>query len=97
MVSTDTGDTFADGVATRTPDPTAFEMIRHGADRIVTVSEDEIADAMRAYYTDTHNLAEGAGAAPLAALLRSARRCGAGRSASSCRAGTSTWRFSAGS
>jgi threonine dehydratase len=70
VVNTDTGDTFADGVATRTPHPEAFEIIRRGADRIVTVSEDEIAGAMRAYYTDTHNLAEGAGAVPLAALLK---------------------------
>ncbi len=45
-------------------------MINAGAERIVTVSEDEIEAAMRAYYTDTHNLAEGAGAAPLAALLQ---------------------------
>ncbi len=41
-----------------------------GAERVVAVSEGEIEAAMRAYYTDTHNLAEGAGAAPLAALLK---------------------------
>jgi threonine dehydratase len=70
VVSTDVSDTFADGVATRIPDPEAFAIIKRGAERIVTVSEDEIAGAMRAYYTDTHNLAEGAGAAPLAALLK---------------------------
>jgi threonine dehydratase len=62
--------TFADGMACRDPDPEAFEMIRAGASRIVTVSEDEIAEAMRALYADTHNLAEGAGAAALAALLQ---------------------------
>jgi threonine dehydratase len=45
-------------------------MIWRGADRIVTVSEAEIRAAMRHYFTDTHNLAEGAGAAPLAALLQ---------------------------
>ncbi len=41
-----------------------------GAERVVTVSENEIEAAMRAYYSDSHNLAEGAGAAPLAALLK---------------------------
>ena len=70
IVTTERADTFADGVATRVPDPQAFEIIRAGAERIVTVSEEEIAAAMRAYHTDTHNLAEGAGAAPLAALLK---------------------------
>ena len=70
VVSTETADTIADGMATRIPDAEALEMIRRGAERIVTVSDDEIAAAMRAYYTDTHNLAEGAGAAPLAALLK---------------------------
>ena len=70
VVSTETADTIADGMATRIPDAEALEMIRRGADRIVTVSDAEIAGAMRAYYTDTHNLAEGAGAAPLAALLK---------------------------
>ncbi len=69
-VSTETAETFADGVATRVPDAQAFEIIRGGAERIVTVSEAEIAAALRALYTDTHNLAEGAGAAPLAALLK---------------------------
>ena len=70
VVSTETADTTADGMACRIPDPDALVMIRRGADRIVTVSEEEIAEAMRAYYTDTHNVAEGAGAAPLAALLQ---------------------------
>jgi len=52
------------------PDPDALAIIRKGAARIVRVSEDEIAAAMRAIYEDTHNLAEGAGAAALAALLQ---------------------------
>jgi len=69
-VSTNGVDTFADGVACRTPDPEALAIILAGAARVVTVGDDEIKAAMRAYYTDTHNLAEGAGAAPLAALLR---------------------------
>ena len=70
IVTTESADTFADGVATRVPDPEAFDLIRKGVERIVTVSEEEIAAAVRAYYTDTHNLAEGAGAAPLAALVK---------------------------
>ena len=69
-VATNSARTLADGVAVRTPDPAAFEIIRRGAARIVKVSEAEIKAAMRAYYSDTHNLAEGAGAAPLAALLQ---------------------------
>jgi threonine dehydratase len=63
-------DTNADGVAVRVPDPEALAIILRGAARIVTVTDDEIANAVRAYWTDTHNLAEGAGAAPLAALLQ---------------------------
>ena len=68
-VGTPSALTFADGIATRAPVAEAIEIICRGAARIVTVSEDEIADAMRAYYDDTHQVAEGAGAAPLAALL----------------------------
>jgi threonine dehydratase len=70
VVATETADTVADGMACRVPDADALDIIRRGADRIVTVSDEEIAAAIRAYYTDTHNLAEGAGAAPLAALLK---------------------------
>ncbi|MBI4503288.1 MAG: threonine dehydratase [Gemmatimonadetes bacterium] len=69
-VATDSADTIADGMACRVPDREAFEIIRAGAERIVTVSEAEIRAAMRHYFTDTHNVAEGAGAAPLAALLQ---------------------------
>lgn len=69
-VTTDSAVTVADGVACRIPDPAALEIILKGAERIVTVSEEEIQAAMRHYLTDTHNLAEGAGAAPLAALLK---------------------------
>ena len=53
----------ADGMATRVPDAEALAIIRKGASRIVQVTDDEIAAAIRAYWTDTHNLAEGAGAA----------------------------------
>ena len=70
LVELDAADTRADGLAVRIPDPVAFEIIRAGVARIVTVTDDEIAAAIRAYWTDTHNIAEGAGAAPLAALLR---------------------------
>lgn len=69
-ISTNSAATFADGMACRVPDPTAFDVITRGAARIVKVSEDEIADAMRAYHEDTHNLAEGAGAAAFAALMQ---------------------------
>lgn len=70
LVSTNSANTFADGMAVRTPDPLALEIIQKGAERIVQVSDHEVANAMRAYYTDTHNLAEGAGAASLAALIQ---------------------------
>lgn len=69
-VVTNTAATFADGMACRVPDPQALDVLKRGAARIVQVSEDEIADAMRAYYEDTHNLAEGAGAAAFAALMQ---------------------------
>ena len=69
-VSTESSDTFADGMATRVPDEEALDVIRRGAARIVLVGDAEIGAAIRAYWTDTHNLAEGAGAAPLAAALQ---------------------------
>ena len=74
LVTTETADTRADGMATRIPDPVALDMIRAGAARIVTVTDAEVAAAIRAYWQDTHNLAEGAGAAPLAALLQERTR-----------------------
>jgi threonine dehydratase len=73
-VSTNSAETIADGMACRVPDEAALEFIFKGAERVVTVTEDEIKAAMRHYFTDTHNLAEGAGAAPLAALLGERRR-----------------------
>ena len=69
-VTTETSNTLADGMATRIPDAEALAIIRKGASRIVQVSDDEIGAAIRIYWTDTHNLAEGAGAAPLAAALQ---------------------------
>jgi threonine dehydratase len=70
VVTTETGNTLADGMATRIPVADALAIIRKGASRIVQVTDDEIAAAVRIYWTDTHNLAEGAGAAPLAAALQ---------------------------
>jgi threonine dehydratase len=70
IVTTETANTLADGMATRIPDEDALALIRKGASRIVEVTDDEVAAAIRAYWTDTHNLAEGAGAAALAAALQ---------------------------
>ena len=69
-VSTETARTFADGLACRQPLAEPFEIMRKGALEIVRVTEAEIAQAVRFIYTDTHNIAEGAGAASLAALLK---------------------------
>jgi threonine dehydratase len=74
VIETPSANTRADGMATRVPDAAALEIIRKGAARIVTVTDDEVAAAIRAYWQDTHNLAEGAGAAPLAALLQEKER-----------------------
>jgi threonine dehydratase len=62
--------TVADGMACRETDPAALEIIAKGSSRIVTVEENEIRAAMRNLFSDTHNVAEGAGAAPLAALSK---------------------------
>lgn len=70
LVTTESAHSIADGMATRIPVAAALEVIRAGAERIVRISDRDIIAAMRIYYTDTHNLAEGAGAAALAALMR---------------------------
>jgi threonine dehydratase len=70
VIATDTAHTFADGLAVRVPDATALAVIRSGADRIVEVSESELVEAIGIYFSDTHTVAEGAGAAPLAALIK---------------------------
>ena len=75
VVTTKTADTLADGLACRIPDAQALEIIREGAGDIIQVSDGEIRAAMRAYFTDTHNVAEGAGAAALAAVLKDRTRC----------------------
>ncbi len=61
--------TFADGLATREPNAQAVACMCRGVSRWVEVSEDAIAEAIRIYFEDAHQVAEGAGAAPLAALL----------------------------
>jgi threonine dehydratase len=60
-VETESCRTFADGMAVRVPVPEALEIYSRGRARIMTVSDAEVAEAMRVYYSDTHNLAEGAG------------------------------------
>jgi len=62
--------TFADGLATREPNAQAISTMCRGVSRWVEVSEDAIAAAIRAYFDDAHQVTEGAGAAPLAALLQ---------------------------
>ncbi len=64
---------LADGMACRTPDADALAIIHRGVKEVVLVTDEEIADAMRIYFSDTHNVAEGAGAAPLAAALKQIR------------------------
>ncbi len=70
LIETNSARTFADGMAVRVPVQEAFDIYSTGAARIIAVSDDEIAEAMRAYYRTTHNLSEGAGAAPLAGLMQ---------------------------
>ncbi len=70
IVATNSALTFADGMAVRVPDATALDVIRKGVEHIVAVTDDEIADAIRSIYSATHNCAEGAGAAALAALVK---------------------------
>ncbi len=70
VVNTNSADTLADGVACRSPNELAVATILDGAEDVISVSENEILAAMAHYFTDTHNIAEGAGAVPLAALLK---------------------------
>lgn len=77
-VATNSANTMADGMACRVPVADAVAIINAGAARIVQVTDAEIKAAMRAYYTDCHQLAEGAGAAPLAAAMQE-RRSNAGK------------------
>ncbi|SES14288.1 threonine dehydratase [Tranquillimonas rosea] len=74
LVATDSARTFADGMAVRVPVQEALDIYGPGTARIVTVSDAEVAEAIRVYYRDIHNLAEGAGAAALAALMQERER-----------------------
>ena len=65
---------LADRMACRVPDEEPLDMIRREADDIVAVSDDEVAAAMRALFSDTHNAAIGAGAASLAAAMQQRER-----------------------
>jgi threonine dehydratase len=61
---------LADGMACRLADQQALDILRREAHDVVTVTDDEVAEAMRILFHDTHNVAEGAGAAALAAALQ---------------------------
>jgi threonine dehydratase len=65
---------LADGMACRLPDAEALEVIRREVDDVIAVTDDEVAAAMRLLYTATHNVAEGAGAASLAAAMQQRER-----------------------
>lgn len=65
---------LADGMACRLPDAQALEIICREADDVITVTDDEVGTAMRALFADTHNVAEGAGAASLAGALQQRTR-----------------------
>lgn len=75
-IETATANTLADGMAVRVPVPAALEVIWKGAARVVEVTDADVEAAMRACFTDMHQVAEGAGAAPLAALLKEGDRAG---------------------
>ncbi|SMF57728.1 threonine dehydratase [Pseudobacteriovorax antillogorgiicola] len=62
--------TIADGIATSVPPDEAFEVVKNGAQRIISVSDNEVAKAVGYYYIDTHNLAETASSAALAGLMK---------------------------
>jgi len=69
-VPTNSALTFADGMAVRIPDEEALDIMQGGMERLIEVTDGEIAEAIRILYTDTHTLAEGAGAAAFAALMQ---------------------------
>jgi len=70
LVSHDVTTRIADGVACRTPHQDALASIAAGVERVVEVTDDEVEEAMRALFADTHNVVEGAGATALAALMK---------------------------
>ena len=69
-VPTNSALTFADGVAVRVPDEEALAIMQAGMERLAEITDDEVAEAIRILYSDTHTLAEGAGAAAFAALMK---------------------------
>lgn len=69
---------LADGMACRIADEEALAIVRREADDILTVTDEEVGEAMRILFADTHNVAEGAGAAGLAALVKDRGRAGSG-------------------
>ena len=73
-VPTNSSLTFADGMAVRVPDAEVIAILQKGMAHLGELSDDEIAEAIRVLYTDTHTLAEGAGAAAFAALMRERER-----------------------
>ncbi|HVF63892.1 MAG TPA: threonine dehydratase [Casimicrobiaceae bacterium] len=75
-IETASASTMADGVAVRVPVEAALDVIRRGAQDVVEVDDEAIEQAMRFYFDDTHQVLEGAGAAPLAALMRWPQRSG---------------------
>jgi threonine dehydratase len=83
----DTPRTFADGMACRDPPVEAVARVQHGAARVLRLTEAEIADAVRVFHADTHNIAEGAGAAALAGLIRERQRYQGKRAAVICSGG----------
>lgn len=70
LIGTETAHTFADGIAVCTPVQAALDYLTSRAERFVAVDDNEIAEAIRVLWQDTHNLAEGAGAAAMAALMQ---------------------------
>ncbi|MGH7665267.1 MAG: threonine dehydratase [Gemmatimonadaceae bacterium] len=74
VLSQDVTTRIADGVACRTPVAPALDVVARGTERVVEVTDEEVEEAMRALFADTHNVAEGAGAAALAGLLQERER-----------------------
>jgi threonine dehydratase len=68
-IETRSANTLADGMAVRVPNAEALAIIKNNVARIVAVDDEQVLAAIGFYFSDTHNIAEGAGAAPLAALL----------------------------
>ena len=75
-MTTETADTFAEGIATRTTFELTYEILREHLDDIITLEEQELMEGIRLALATTHNLVEGAGAASIAAAVtRRSARC----------------------